>query len=279
MKLEGGRRRVRSPQGIFALLFALFVCSLLRPALAVAQQGTETPPPAASPSPTPYPPQDPPAVLVPPGFDDAIATPIPTPDPAATPLPPGFEKPPDWQERDDFFREDLEKDAEWDPNRMFPGNYWALPVTIDAGWRPCLECAGDVYRRPGEVVFWAGYAFQAWPQVTSPFAAVGAEWQAGSIDERGVWRPASRLTPTVRWGWNFSAASVYAVTGVVLPSGGRDRAGWHAGVGVSSFAFLAFAACAAEAIPSVIEIGGDFLEDEETGRTRGAWTVKLGWGW
>lgn len=260
-------RRARS-------LLAFF---LLLPAVAAAQEATSSPPP--SPTPTPYPEQDTPPARVPPGFDEAIATPTPTPDPAATPLPEGFEKPEDWKERDDFFREGDRPDEAWDPNKVFPGNYWALPVTIDVGWRPCLECAGDVYRRPGHVVAWAGYAFQPWPEITSPFAAIGAEWQAGAIDENGTWQGASRLTPSVRWGWNFSAASVYAVTGVVLPSEGRERAGWHVGAGVSSFAFLAVAACAAEAIPSVVEVGADFLEDEETGRTQGEWTVKLGWGW
>lgn len=267
---EGRVRTVLILLGLFATL----------PAVCIAQETAPSPSPSPSPSRTPFPAQDaaPPVVPgVPAGFDDAIALPPgATPTPVATPDPFANAMPPD---HDDFLAGTGEHEEEdWDPTKAFPGNYYALPLTLDVGWRPCLDCGGNVYERPGEVSIWAGYAFQPFARVSSPYMAVGLDWVVADIDERGTVRGRSRLAPTARWGWNFSAASVYATSGIVLPGEDRKRAGYHVGVGASSFAFLAVAACAAEAIPSVVEVGVDVLEDPEAGRTRGAWTLKFGWG-
>ena len=239
---------------------------LFAPALAAAQE------PAPSPTATPFPSQDPPPPDggVPTGFDDAIRVPGATP----TPTPQDHLQ---FTGDDDFLKPE-DKSEEWDPRKVFPGNYYALPLTVDVGWRPCLDCAGDVYVRPGEVSLWAGYAFQPFPRTTSPFMAGGLEWIVAEVKDDGRTYGRSRLTPTWRFGWNFSAASVYGTAGVILPSEGRDRVGYHAGLGVSSFAMMALAACAAEAIPSVLEVGWDVLPDPETNRMEETFVLKLGWG-
>lgn len=253
------------------MILRAIALSLLVSGSALAQDATPTPfPTQEEPAPTATPP-----IGVPSGFDDAIATPTPTPDPFANQFP---------DDRDDFLRDGPpeghigDDPEEWDPKKPFPGNYYALPLTIDAGWKPCLDCSGDVYSRPGDMTLWAGYAFQPFARVSSPYLAIGLEYTFASIDERYTWRGRSQLAPTGRWGWNFSAASVYATTGVVLPGEGRNKPGYHAGIGASSFAFLAVAACAAEAIPSVVEVGVDFVDDEELNRMRGEWSLKVGWG-
>lgn len=225
-----------------------------------------------SPTATPFPVQDTPPGL-PPGFDDAIATPTP----ASTPVPlDSIAMPPD---HDDFLSEPPPDDSDWDPTKPFPGNYYSVPVTLDVGWRPCLDCSGNVFDRPGSVTLWAGYAFQPWAAIQSPYMALGVEATVASVEGGGgTWRGRKQLVPTLRTGWNFSAASVYTVAGVIVPGEERSKTGYHVGIGASSFAFLALAACSAEAIPSVIEIGADFVDDEELGRKKGEWTLKLGWG-
>lgn len=231
----------------------------------------------ATPTPTPFPGQDAPPG-VPAGFDDAIATPTPTPGASPTPAYPldGVGMPLD---HDDFFEGPKPTEGDWDPSKPFPGNYYALPLTLDLGWRPCLDCGGDVYSRPGNVTMWAGYAFQPWAAIHSPYMAVGVEAVVARVEDRGgTWRGRSQFTPTMRAGWNFSAGSLYGVGGVIVPGEERERTGYHVGVGASSFAFLALAACTAEAIPSVVEIGADFVDDPEAGRRKGEWTLKLGWG-
>ena len=260
----------------------LLALLMLAAAPALAQDATPTPTatPEATPAATatPYPAQDePPNTGVPAGFDAAIATPTPTPDPFADQFPP---------DHDDFLRGGSDDEPppfsdheEWDPKKPFPGNYYALPLTVDVGWKPCLDCSGDVYSRPGEVVAWAGYAFQPFARVSSPYMAMGLEATLGDLDENARrWDGRSKLQPTARWGWNFSAASIYATSGVILPGEEREKAGYHVGVGASSFAFMALSLCAAEAIPSVIEVGADFVDDEELGRMRGQWSLKIGWG-
>lgn len=227
-----------------------------------------------TPTPTPFPAQETPGG-VPPGFDDAIAT--PTPSATATPIPLDQIGMP--EDHDDFFRDPKPAEDDWDPRKPFPGNYYAMPLTLDVGWRPCLDCSGNVYTRPGAVTLWAGYAFQPYAQVSSPYMAAGLEAVVADVEEGGgTWRGRSRLTPTLRSGWNFSAASIYGVAGVIVPGEDRDRAGYHLGLGASSFAFLALAACSAEAIPSVVEIGVDFVQSPKLGRTEGQWTLKVGWG-
>lgn len=235
----------------------------------------------AQPSPTPYPPPDPaqvgaPSEGVPPGYDDAIALPpglTPVPSPAPGPYDAAAR-----QDHDEFLAGPGDHGDGWDPSRPLPGNYHALPLTLDVGWSPCLGCSGDVYRRPGDVSLWVGYAFQPYARVSSPFMAAGVEWTLAGVDRRGRWKGRSRLAPTWRWGWNFSAVSVYATTGAVLPSEGRRRLGYHVGAGASSFAFLALAACTAEAIPSVVEVGADFLPEAATGRSERSFVLKIGWG-
>lgn len=239
------------------------------------QEPTATPSPAA----TPLPSQETPSG-VPSGYDDAILLPpgaTPSPTPVSTPSDlDRIGMPPD---HDEFFAESKPMQEEWDPKKPFPGNYYGLPLTLDVGWRPCLDCSGNVYQRPGDVTLWAGYAFQPWARVSSPYMAMGVEAIVANVEHGGsTWRGRSQWTPTLRAGWNFSAASVYTVAGVIVPGEERDRAGYHVGVGASSFAFLALAACTAEAIPSVIEIGADFHPDARGGRTRGEWTLKVGWG-
>lgn len=251
---------------LIALGFFLFGS----PLLAAAQEATPTA--------TPLPTQDTPAG-VPTGFDEAIATPTP---PAGLPTPtPTLEQIGMPADHDDFFGKSRPTEDEWDPHQVFPGNYYAFPLTLDVGWRPCLDCSGNVYRRPGAVTIWAGYAFQPYARVSSPYVAIGLEAIVAGVEEGGAtWRGRSRLTPTLRTGWNFSAASVYSVAGVILPEAdrGQKRPGYHVGLGASSFAFLALAACTAEAIPSVVEVGADFVDDPKLGRTKGQWTLKVGWG-
>lgn len=258
---EGRVRTILISLGFFAAL----------PGVALAQ--TPEASPTASPVATPFPAQEEPPGL-PPGYDDAIAlppgaTPTPTPDPFANAMP---------SDHDEFLAGATHMDEDWDPQKPFPGNYYALPLTLDVAWKPCLDCAGNVYHRPGTISLWAGYAFQPAARISTPYMAIGLDWELAEFDGNATWRGRSRLAPTARWGWNFSAASVYATTGVVLPGEDRERAGYHAGIGASSFAFLAVAACAAEAIPSVVEVGVDVVQDPELGRRRGAWTLKLGWG-
>jgi hypothetical protein len=264
VKAEGRVRTILISLGFFAAV----------PAFAQAPEPTPSPEAAASPTATPFPMQDDPAGL-PPGFDDAIvlppgATPTPTPDPFANAMP---------SDHDDFLSGNgSHMEDEWDPKKPFPGNYYAFPLTIDVAWHPCLDCSGDVYSRPGAISLWAGYAFQPAARISTPYMAIGLEYGLAEIDENQTWHGRSRLAPTARWGWNFSAASVYATTGIVIPGEDRERAGYHVGIGASSFAFLAVAACASEAIPSVVEVGVDLEHDPELGRRRGAWTLKLGWG-
>jgi hypothetical protein len=252
---------------------ALALALAILPAAARAAEPTPTPtpfpqqdggpPPDATPSPTPI--QE---------FDDAIhapgtETPSPTPTPAL--LPPDH----------DAFLEN--GDSKWTPDRVFPGNYHALPLSAEVAWRPCLGggCGADsnLYRRDGDVSIWSGFAFQPFAATSAPFMAVGADWVVGHRDGTSL-RHASRFAPTWRWGWSFTAISVYGSAGVILPSDGRTHAGYHVGVGTSSIALLAVAACAGEALPSVMELGWDYLPDPATptAHNRAHFVLKLGWG-
>lgn len=244
-----------------------------------------TPTPSATPAPdpaaTPYPVQDPPPQGdAPPAgipglgdYDAAIDVPGEEPRrPAGPPAELGVE------DHDTFLEG---KDDRWDPRRRFPGNYYALPITIDVGWRPCLECApkgGNLYRRPGEFSLWTGYAFQPWERSTAPFLAGGLEWILAESDADGRTRGRSQLRPTWRAGWTFTAASLYASAGVILPDQDRRRVGYHAGIGASSVAVLLLAACAAEAVPSVVELGWDWIPEPGDDRLRQRFVLKVGWG-
>ena len=241
-----------------------------------------TPPvPAPDPAATPYPMQDPPPPDADPSgsadpglgdYDAAIRVPGEPPPERAVP----DEALPD--DHDTFLQG---KEDRWDPKRIFPGNYYSLPLSVDVGWRPCLECApegGNLYRRPGEFSLWTGYAFQPWERSSAPFMAGGLEWILAESDADGRTRSRSQLRPTWRTGWSFTAASIYASAGVILPDQDRRRVGFHAGVGASSVAVLLLAACAAEAIPSVVEVGYDWLPDPQTDRLQKRFTLKVGWG-
>ncbi len=252
---------------------------LLWPVAATAQEPSPTP--SASPTETPFPEQDrPPGDWR--GYDEAIRTgeETPTPTPSATPDPFVDQQ---WKEHEEYMRQ---KEETWDPSRVFPGNYATLPLTIDVGFRPCLDCSPGVnlWDRPGELSLWAGYAFQPLTRTSSPFMAGGVEWIGGEwiLGNDGefdrTFRGRSQIRPTWRAGWNFTAASVYASGGVILPDRGRSKLGYHVGVGVSSIAMLAVSVCAAEAIPSVFEAGWDFEESLTTGRVEDRFVLKVGWG-
>lgn len=264
------------------LPFLLFF-ALPAPALAQSESPTSTPAANASASPTPeatpYPVQDPGVG----GYDDAIKVdgkPVAEPQDPEDPDEPVPDPDPYKDSYSGLQRHD-DGDDRWDPSKAFPGNYYALPLTMDVGWRPCLECApenGNAYDRPGTFSLWAGYAFQPWERSSAPFMAGGLEWVFVENDGIGKAKGRSQLRPTWRWGWTFTAASLYASTGVILPDQDRKKVGWHVGAGVSSVAVLALAACAGEAIPSVVEVGWDFLPDPVDGKMRDEFVLRLGWG-
>ncbi len=238
--------------------------------------------PAASPTPTPFPSQDPPPGRegVPPGYDDAILVPATNGEPsnAATVPPPG------WERTDDPEKAPPEKDSKWDPKKVFPGNYWALPFSADFSFHPCLDCRGvpaqtPFLKRPGELSIWVGYAFQPFPQSSSPFMAGGVDWLFLENGEDGRNRHRLTLAPTWRVGWNWTGENAYSSFGVVLPGTERTDVGYRVGVGASSFALLALAVCIGEAVPSVIEGGYEWIPpDKRTGERRDRFTLKLGWG-
>lgn len=256
-----------------AMRFLLLVLTLV-PSMALAQSETPTP----TPEPTPFPVQDPGFG----GYDEAIKVdgqpvgstedpdddePVPDPDP--------------YKDSYSGLQRHDDGDDRWDPRKPFPGNYYALPLTLDVGWRPCLDCApenGNAYDRPGTFSLWAGYAFQPWERSSAPFMAGGLEWVFVENDGIGKAKGRSQLRPTWRWGWSFTAASVYATSGVILPDQERTKVGYHVGAGVSSVVVLALAACAGEAIPSVVELGWDFLPDPVDGKMRDEFVLRLGWG-
>ena len=254
-----------------AMRLLLFL--LLLPAAALAQSES-TPTPTATAEPTPYPVQD--SGLG--GYDDAIkvpetASPDPTPEPSLSESVP----------EDDSGLQGIDSDENdrWDPGKAFPGNYYALPLTMDLGWRPCLECApdnGNAYDRPGTFSLWAGYAFQPWKKSSAPFMAGGLEWVFVENDGIGKAKGRSQLRPTWRWGWSFTAGSLYASTGLILPDQDRTKVGYHLGAGFSSVAILAVAACAGEAIPSVVEVGWDFVQEPAGGKVEDQFVLKVGWG-
>lgn len=237
---------------------------------------TPTASPVASPEPTPYPVQDPGLG----GYDDAIkvdGVPVDDPTDEDEPIP----DPDPYKDSYSGLQRHDDGDDRWDPSKAFPGNYYALPLTLDVGWRPCLDCApqnGNAYDRPGTFSLWAGYAFQPWKRSSAPFMAGGLEWVFVENDGIGKAKGRSQLRPTWRWGWSFTAASVYATSGVILPDQERKKIGYHVGAGFSSVVVLALAACAGEAIPSVVEVGWDFLPDPVDGKMRDEFVLRLGWG-
>lgn len=251
----------------------LLLVSLLIPSAAFAQsEATPTPTPEA----TPYPVQDPGLG----GYDDAIKVDGMPVDPTESDA--DADPDPDTETDDSGLRGiDSGEDDRWDPGKAFPGNYYSLPLTLDIGWRPCLECApenGNTYDRPGTFSLWAGYAFQPWKKSSAPFMAGGLEWVFVENDGIGKAKGRSQLRPTWRFGWSFTAGSLYASTGMILPDQERTKVGYHLGAGFSSIAVLAVAACAGEAIPSVVEVGYDFVQEPTGGKLRDEFVLKVGWG-
>lgn len=247
-----------------------------------------SPSPAASPvaTATPFPEQPRPGehdvMGLPPGYDDAIhvegqPTPSPTPDPLL--IPQGRE------DDDPLSPSHMESHGPpWDSSKAFPGNYYALPLSVEFAFRPCLTCRGvpagrPFLQRPGEMSAWAGYAFQPFPGISAPFMAAGLDWTFYENGNDGTTHTRNLLAPTWRVGWNWTAVNVYGQFGVYLPGESRNRAGFHAGIGASSFPILVFSACAGEVIPSIYEVGYDWLPpDPTTHESRNRWVLKVGWG-
>jgi hypothetical protein len=242
-----------------------------------------------APEPTPFPVQDPGGV--PHGYDDEIRIPPGTvdssgrisADPGAIP-PAGFDDQgrPLSNPADGDLQPPKETTEKWDPKKVFPGNYYALPLTMDFSFRPCLDCKNvpsntPFLQRPGELSLWAGYAFQPFAKTSSPYMAGGVEWIFTENRESGVHDHHSQWMPTWRWGWNFTSANFYADGALIFNTEPHTRTGYHVGIGGSSVALLALSICVGELVPSVSEIGYDFVPDE-TGRTRARFIWKIGWG-
>lgn len=156
-----------------------------------------------------------------------------------------------------------------------PGNYHALPVSLDVAWRPCLACSGRApwntgwTQVPGRLSAWGGGVYQP-RSGSAPFAGAGVEWIFTENREPGA--RTNVLMPELRAGWNFHALAVYG-DAAWIPAGDGERAGLHWGVGTSSIAMLAIGACVGYVIPSVVELGFDSVP-----RQPARFGVKVGWG-
>ena len=156
-----------------------------------------------------------------------------------------------------------------------PGNYHALPLSLDVAWRPCLDCSGrapwntGLSQVPGRLSAWGGGVWQPWAG-SSPIVGGGVEWIFTENREPGA--RTHLLMPELRAGWNFHALAVYG-DAAWIPAGDGHRAGLHWGVGTSSIAMLALGACVGYVLPSVIELGWDVAPREPA-----RFGVKVGWG-